>query len=118
MFLPPRHLVCQKFLLDICTGKKKAILLIDVVRYNLKASRYLTKKNLAKVIKESEELRDYFPNKLLKRTDMQFCVDVINTLDPDFFPNCEQEIKQVEMKEKKKERRTIELTPQIHNLLH
>jgi len=58
----------------------------------------------------------YFPNNADKQADKDFVVDVINTLDPAFFPACASEIDK-QMLGMKKEDEVIQLTPEMHHFI-
>jgi len=105
------------YLLDVLKGKTKVIKLEDIHPYILPPTRYLSKARLAQIIYEDETLKVYFPKDVRRHADLQFCIDIINTLDPNFFPNCSFEIEEeLQLRSKKKED-TIELSLEMHHML-
>jgi len=114
--LPVESMTTQDFLLQILRGEKKVILNKDVRAYNLPSGRFTTKKRLIMMIAGQTEILKYFPDKIDKQADKEFIVNIINTLDPAFFPSIANEIDEQMLKMKKKED-VIELTPEMHHFI-
>ena len=114
--MPVESMTTQDFLLQILRGEKKVILNKDVRAYNLPSGRFTTKKRLIMMIAGQTEILKYFPDKIDKQADKEFIVNIINTLDPAFFPSIANEIDEQMLKMKKKED-VIELTPEMHHFI-
>ena len=110
-------MITLDFLIEICKGEKKTIRQSDIVPYNLPNNEYTSKKRLAKVIERSKVLREYFPEDVVKHCDKQFVVDVVNTLDPDYFPSCTREIEESMVERSKKKNETISLDAHVFDFL-
>ena len=115
--LPLESMTTLEFLIQICKGQKKTIRQSDVIHYNLPTNDFTTKKRLGTIIKNTPTLQEYFPDDVLKHTDKQFVIDVINTLDPDYFPKCTREIEESMVERSKKKNETISLDAHVFDFL-
>ena len=57
----------------------------EVKTVNVLINKYTSKEQLNKIILSSDELKPYFPDDPEHQNDRQYMLDVINTLDPEFF---------------------------------
>ena len=73
------------FLVQVLKGEKKALHTFEVKGVNVPINKYTSKEQLSKMIKNSEQLMQYFPEDPLHQCDRQYMLDIIHTLDPEFF---------------------------------
>ena len=85
---------------------------------NVPPNKYTSKENLAKVIKRSETLSMYFPDDPVTQCDRQFVLDVINTLDPNFFSSVMHEYDMHQMSRAKEENKVIEIDAGFYEILN
>jgi hypothetical protein len=65
---------------------------------------YMTKERLAELIAANPALTPYFPDEIAQHSDRQFMVDVVHTLDRDFFVAAFDEIQHhLDVKREKKD---------------
>ena len=89
----------------------------EVNQYNLPITKFTTKLRLMKQIQKNEKLARYFPDDIRSQADKPFVIDVVNTLDPSYFPTCASEIDGHMEKKAKVKEDVIELTPEMHDLI-
>ena len=89
----------------------------EVNQYNLPITKFTTKLRLMKQIQKNEKLARYFPDDIRSQADKPFVIDVVNTLDPSYFPTCASEIDGHMEKKAKVKEDVIELSPEMHNLI-
>ena len=86
LHLPYEKSTTQDFLVEILRGQKKVLHEWKVKPIIIPMNAWTTKEKLAEMIKENATLLAYFPDDPLTQCDRQFMIDVINTMDPNYFP--------------------------------
>ena len=78
---------------------------------------WTTKEKLAEMIKENATLLAYFPDDPLTQCDRQFMIDVINTMDPNYFPSVMNEIEDSLAEKRKEKEKTIDIDSSMYDII-
>ncbi len=90
----PRERYCtQEFMVQVLRGQKKVFKQSEIVPITVPVTKYMTKDRLATLIEATPDLIPFFRDELVKHADRQFRVDVVHTVDRDFFVTAFDEIK-------------------------
>ena len=89
----------------------------EVNQYNLPITKFTTKERLTEQIAQNPKLARYFPDDIRVGADKPFVIDIVNTLDPSYFPTCASEIDGHMEKKAKVKEDVIELTSEMHDLI-
>ena len=82
----PNERVCtQEFLIQILRGQKKVFKQSEIKPLTVPVTAYLTKDRMAELIADNPALKPYFPDDVAQHSDRQFIVDVVHTIDSNFF---------------------------------
>jgi hypothetical protein len=97
--------VCtQEFLVQILRGQKKVFKQSEIKPITVPVTAYMTKERLAVLIAANPALTPYFPDEIAQHSDRQFLVDVVHTIDSNFFVLAFDEIQaHIDAKRVKKE---------------
>ena len=107
-----------KFLVQILKGDKKAFHYYEVDCVSVPGSRYTSKKSLVKLLKKHDELMQYFPDDPTHQCDRQFILDIINTVDHNFFGRVMKEYEEQTLKQAVKNDKTITLNAEMFGVLN
>ena len=98
---------------QILKGKKKAIKNKNLIPVRVSNRTYITVDKVLKQIKNNPRFMDYLPDKP-RSAGRAFIFNVVNTIDPTYFPSALEEIEHIHIaKTKKAKDEYIECTPEM-----
>ena len=111
--LPPQDRCSLEFMGQILKGKKKAIKNRNMVPVRVSNRTYITVDKVLKQIRSNPKFMVYLPDKP-KTAGRTFIFNVVNTIDPTYFPSALEEIEHLHIaKTKKSKDEFIECTQEM-----
>ena len=99
--LPPQDRCSLEFMGQILKGKKKALKNRQLVPVRVLNRTYITVDKVLKQIKGNPKFMDYLPDKP-KTAGRTFIFNLVNTIEPSYFPNALEEIEHLQIAKSKK----------------
>lgn len=106
------------FLVEVLKGEKRALHTFEVKGVNVPINKYTSKEQLSKMIKASQQLMQYFPDDPLHQCDRQYMLDIINTLDPEFFGRVMHEYDVFQHSIAKEDKKVIAIDHDLYEVLN
>ena len=79
----------MEFLRDLVAGRKRVLMANKVKPINVPITRYITTMRVLALVKQQPRVMQYLPTKdnmKAHHVSRRFLFNVVNTLDPEFFP--------------------------------
>ena len=123
LYLPPKQMCSYAYFSGILTGSKKAFTMKEIHMTSVPLYKELSVEKILPKALSNPNVRKYLPElpsgepMPAHRVDRGFLLNIMNTLDPNFFPKAVGEIEETLLKKRLKSEDTIKVDPTMFHIL-